>query len=382
MTFLGQLLIEIYVSVMKTAARPSCGLTWSLVIATYNRPNVLQVAIALALRQSRPPAQLIVVDASDNWLHTRDQVLALPEVKATSTSIEYLAATDKSLARQRNQGLLLANGDIVFFIDDDSLMFPDCAEQIMSIYEKDVSCSVAGVQAELSSEIPAGVGPKEDQKVTGSQRKARLYNKLFRRSAHWIWRNVFLMDNTKLFIPYDGAYHSRQMPQYLMQDNVRQEVLLGGCRMTFRRSVILREKFDSLMLGYCPTEDLDASYRVSRHGVLLTATKAVLHHYESAGGRTNRYNVSMLTTMNQAMCLRRHSQQLNLRIFDFWILMLRKVVAELLKDALSHRWDLPQVRGLLNAVKVSHTIFHLSLDHLEQVYPNLQKRVLNGLPPL
>jgi glycosyltransferase involved in cell wall biosynthesis len=363
------------------ASTPSRGLTWSLVISTINRPEVLEAAILLALSQSWPPAQLIVVDASDEWRQTRDRVLAHPEAQSTSTKIEYLAATDKSLARQRNQGLLLAACDIVFFFDDDSLMFSDCAEQIMSIYEKDTDCLVAGVQADLTDEIPAGVALSDRRKVTGSQGQRRVKNNLLLSCIRWAWRNVFIMDSTTLFIPYDGAYYSRQIPEQLIRDNLRPEVLFHGCRMTFRRTVIACEKFDSLMLGYCPGEDLDTSYRASRHGLLVTATKALLHHYQSAGGRTDRYTVSMLTTMNQAMCLRRHAGQLNLRIRDFWILIFRKMFAEFLKDALSKRWDLPQLRGLLNGVKVSRAIFRLSSNELEQVYPRLQQRVLNGLPP-
>lgn len=360
---------------------PSRGLTWSLVIATFNRPEVLKAAILLALNQSWPPAQLIVVDASDEWRKTRDLVLADYVVQSTSTKIEYLAATDKSLARQRNQGLLLATSDIVFFFDDDSLMFPDCAEHIMSIYEKDIDCLVAGVQADLTDEIPAGVVLSGGRKVTGSQGQPRGKNNLLRSCTRWAWRNVFLMDSAKLFIPYDGAYYPRPIPEQLIRYNVRPEVLFHGCRMTFRRAVIACEKFEALMLGYCPAEDLDASYRASRHGVLVTAANALLHHYQSAGARTDRYTVSMLTAMNQAMCLRRHAGQLNLRIRDFWILTLRKLFAEFFKDALSKRWDLPQLRGLLSGVRVSQAIFRLSSNELEQIYPKLQQRVLNGLAP-
>lgn len=364
------------------AAAPSGRLSWSLVIPTYNRPEVLEPAIVLALSQSRPPAQIIVVDASDGWRQTRDRVLAHPVVRSSPTSIEYLAASDKSSARQRNQGLLLVTSDIVFFFDDDSLMFPDCAEQIMSIYEKDPGCLVAGVQADLTDEIPAGIVLSDERKVTGSQGQLRVHNGLLHSCIGWIWRNVFLMDATKLFIPYDGVYHWRPIPEQLIRDNVRPEVLFHGCRMTFRRSVIAAEKFEWLMLSYCPGEDLDTSYRASRHGVLVTATRALLHHYQSAGGRTNRYTASVLTNMNQAMCLRRHAGQLNLRIRDFWILTLRKLFAELFKDALSRRWDFPQLRGVLGSIKVSREIFRLSTNDLEQIYPKLQQRVLNGLPPL
>jgi GT2 family glycosyltransferase len=341
----------------------------------------------LALHQSRPPAEIIVVDASDGWAQTRERILADREVRSAAINIQYLEATDRSLCRQRNQGLRFATSDIVFLFDDDSLMFPDCAEQIMSVYEKDTDYLVAGVQSNLTNEIPAGTALNDTEKVVGLQDRGshgqpRVQNDLLRRCANWAWWNVFLMHYTKTFIPYDGAYHGRPMPEQLVGEPVVPEVLLHGCRMTFRRPVIMAEQFEPLMLSYCPGEDVDASYRASRHGILVTATKAFLHHYQSGGGRIDRYTVSLLTTMNQAMCLRRHAKQLQRRTYDFWVLMLRKMCAELCKDALSRRWDLPQFKGLLHSVRVSYTILRLSPDELERLYPHLQQRVLRGLPPL
>ena len=59
----------------------------------------------------------------------------------------YVAAARRSSASQRNQGVRLSTADILFLIDDDSLMYPDCAEQIMRIYEADKDKAVSGINA-------------------------------------------------------------------------------------------------------------------------------------------------------------------------------------------------------------------------------------------
>ena len=56
--------------------------------------------------------------------------------------------------RQRNQAIDLATSDILFFFDDDSLMHPRCAEEIMRVYEADSRALVQAVGAILDDRIP------------------------------------------------------------------------------------------------------------------------------------------------------------------------------------------------------------------------------------
>ncbi len=48
---------------------------WALVLSTYRRRDVLMLCLQAALAQTRPPAEIIIVDASADWEETRDQVL-------------------------------------------------------------------------------------------------------------------------------------------------------------------------------------------------------------------------------------------------------------------------------------------------------------------
>ena len=50
-------------------------MTWSLVVCTFKREKVLPRCVRCALRSTRRPAEVIVVDASPYWQTTRDAVL-------------------------------------------------------------------------------------------------------------------------------------------------------------------------------------------------------------------------------------------------------------------------------------------------------------------
>ena len=118
-------------------------------------------------------------------------------------------------------------------------------------------------------------------------------------------------------------------------------------------------------MGYSPGEDLDFSYRISRHGMLASVPGAHVHHYESSSGRTDRYRVAVLNAMNMAMLLRKNAVDLKNCKRKFWVLTARKILAELLKDGFSRRWTFPQLRGVLGSVTLCRAIFQMDKDELE-----------------
>jgi GT2 family glycosyltransferase len=353
-------------------------LTWGLVVSTYNREKILPLCLKLAVQQTRQPIEIIVIDASNTWQDTRRTVMA--EIASTSPTIRwvYAAAEQRSLTLQRNQGLKLATADIVFLIDDDSLMYPDCAEAIMQVYEADLDGAIAGVQAEAVNVPPALEGEITDARKQGglkSKPKATSWGGM-QTIQRWLWRHIFLMDARKLFVPYDAGFPDRPLPENVAKLNIWRTELFQGYRMTYRRELIMKEGFEPLLRYYAAGEDLDASYRVSRHGILLTALDGKLHHFESAGGRMPRFKVSTLSALNQALCIRKHSKNLVQRKQAYYWLMLRRIVAEFFKDILSRRWGLPQMRGVLVALGYAPKIFSLPDHEVAEWYVQFQQKFL------
>ncbi len=123
------------------------GLTWSLVIATYKREHILPKCLKLAAEQTWPPKDIVVIDASPNWVSVKESITKDFEQNHPAIPLVYTKAKFASSSAQRNQGVDLATGDIVFLFDDDSLMYPDCAENVMQVYEADTECAIAGVSA-------------------------------------------------------------------------------------------------------------------------------------------------------------------------------------------------------------------------------------------
>lgn len=344
-------------------------LRWGLIISTYNRERILPLCIQLALEQTRPPVEIVVIDASQNWQTTREHVMDIFAGRTNGIRWVYEPAAVRSLTMQRNQGIQHATADVLFLLDDDSLMYPNCAMEIMRIYEADVDARVAGVQASATPISPVDFCG-DAKKATGA--KLDTDGGLGAVIKQWMWRTLFLMDAEKLFIPYDGCFPEHAMPPELQSLAVRRAFLFQGFRMTYRRSVLLDEPFEPRLRYYAAGEDLDQSYRASRHGCLLTASDAKLHHHESASGRPPRFKASCLGCLNQALLLRTHSANLGRMKWSYYQLNARRFVAEMFKDALSHRWTFPQTRGILAGCCLSYFVFTMPDRDLDVWYLDLQ----------
>lgn len=344
-------------------------LTWGLTIATKDRIEELCICVEKALEQTRPVHEIIVVDASKAW---EDNAARVRSIVGSQTSLIYVPADLPSLPEQRNQAVALAQSDIVFMIDDDSFMFSDCAEKIMEVYEADIDSKIAGVQATLSSDMPGEVN------LFAAQAEAKSGEIMRKNNFRWIMRTIFLMGSEKIFIPYNRSYPDHSIPDAVKVFDIRPERLFHGARMTFRREVIRGVKFESLLRFYAPFEDLDASHRASHHGALVAVENAYLYHHMSTTNRMKRFSLTWLSMLNHAVLLKRHSSDISDVKRRYFVLMVRRVVAEFLKDLLTRRFDFPQCRGALKAWWDSRKVFSMDMASLEAWYPGYQEKIIRS----
>ncbi len=344
--------------------------TWALVIATYRREHILPRCLRLAVQQTRPPSELIVVDASPGWEKTRDEVLLALAATPSQARLTYVAADKRSSASQRNQGVRLARADVVFLIDDDSLMYPDCAEQILRVYEGDEHGAVAGVNA---MHVPAPPdqpddAPARDPSEHGTTRQYGPLARLARR----------LLRADDVFVPYDADFPRHPIPEAVGKLAVGTRPLMVGWGMTFRRDVCLKEPFEDILTHYAAGEDSDMGYRASRHGLLLTALKANLCHLGAGGGRLGPYVVAALGNLNPLVLHRLYSTDLARSRRRSRDLLLRRALILMAKDLSHGRLTLPNARGALFALRWLGHIFSLQEAELRAWYPQFQKQLIDA----
>lgn len=270
---------------MTTESRLRC----SLIIPTLNRETDLVNAVASVLEQTRKPEELIVVDAgSDPSLKER-----LTQQVSGCLDLIYVPS-DPGLTHQRNVGILASSGDVIAFIDDDSVIEPEYIEEIMKAFEEDATHEVAAVCGRI---------------VNVSQSKMpQLFTRLF-----------LLGDQGSRGILKKSGYMSSPYGS-TTKHYVR---FLSGGVMSFRRGVFDYVKFDENLRGWATMEDVDIARQIFALGKqILYVPSARQEHYPSGVGRLNRAAILEMSIRNHHyLFTKHHSGALVEKIAFIWSLI-------------------------------------------------------------
>jgi len=351
----------------------STPLSWGLIVCTFNRRHVLARCLRLAASQSLPPSVIAVVDASPDWENTRAEILS--DVAADHPSIQwhYVPAETRSLTIQRNQGLKLVETDVVFLFDDDSLMYPDCAAEIMKIYQADSEKQIVGVNA-VHNPVPPDQ-PDDEEALKPSDHST---TKVYGPAARMIRR---ALDADNIFIPYDDDFPRHEVPASVLDLHAGVVRLMVGWGMTYRREICLKEPFSDILRFYSAEEDTDMSYRASRHGLLMVALDARLCHLGSKGGRASAFNLAVSRTMNPLALHRLYSTDLARSRRRQRLFLARRFLILLCKDVYRRQWTFPNSRGAMFSLRMLDTIFGKSKVELKEWYPEFQRELMDAPVP-
>jgi hypothetical protein len=253
---------------------------------------------------------------------------------------------------------------VVFLLDDDSLMYPECAAEIMRVYDADTGRSVVGVNA-TNVAVPPDASPESQVSAPTEFTTAKNYGHV----ARWVRRRLRADD---IFIPYDRSFPAHPLPTAVAALAVDRWPMGAGWGLTFRREICLAEPFEEILINYAAGEDSDMSYRATRRGVYVGARHARLCHLGAASGRAPTFVWAVFNMLNPIALHalystdRRRSRILHRRM------LARRVLISAAKDAYYRRWTMPTARGALLTLSMVGTIFRMSEQELRTWYPQFQ----------
>lgn len=351
---------------MTTAAPP---LSWTLAICTYNRPQHLVPTLGFIADQRRLPLEVVVVDASEDWEATRAEVLKTYPELWQKVTLRYEPAKVRSLTAQRNQALHLAQGDIVFSLDDDIHLFPDTAERIMAAYEADVAEDISMIAAFF---VEPGPGSESDAEDMLSSEAFETPRGLKARIEDWL-RSQFSLD--KHFVPYWDPLTEEPLPARAQSDGVMAAGLVNGGRTTFRRKYALQSGWSEILRYYATHEDSDFSYRMSQKGRLAVMPEARLFHADGNEGLYQRYRVNLIRVRNLTALHRLYSDNRLRSAVRLAKSFLFFAGLYCLIDPMQKRFTWPTMRAYLGGVvQIPWLLYRPSRD-FSAWYVDLQERM-------
>ncbi len=278
--------------------------SYSLIIATFERPEDLAVTLAAVEQQQHKPQEIIVVDSSRD-----ERSRKLCEQWAARLPVRWIFSEAKSAAKQRNQGAeLAADCAVLGFVDDDITLHPETCALVCEVFERDDKCEVGGVAVRID----------EITRPTPS-RMARFYYRLQAGYAHPTY-------GARLFGAAINCLPCYSEPAEAGGSLIPAEWLNSGC-VFYRRNVFLREKFPAFD-GYSFMEDVHCSARIAKTHRLYFHTTARCGHRDGTNSlKRDTLGLARQRIRNQRLVAR---EVMGLRGFGLaWKFFLHRLFASL-----------------------------------------------------
>lgn len=246
----------------------TAALRLAYVVPTKDRPEDLSNLLDSLMRQTRMPDQIVIVDGGDT---TVERLVA----RYAALPLDYVREYPPSLARQRNAGMAAVRPDIVVagYLDDDLILEPDATERMAAFWQA-AGPQVGGAAFNIMNQPRAAGGP---------------------------FTRFFLMN---------GAAPGRMLPSGwpsqipTVTATIRTDWLYGGATM-WRREVIRDYAYDEWFVGHGYGEDVDFSYRVSRHYTLHVVADARVLHMTRPIRLSSQYTLGRQQVVNRLYFIRK-----------------------------------------------------------------------------
>jgi glycosyltransferase involved in cell wall biosynthesis len=241
----------------------------TVVIPTRNRAAALRRTLESLAAQSSQPAELIIVDASENSA-TRS-VCVEQVVPGLRSDVSWDRADVAGAATQRNQGVRASSQSVMGFMDDDILFEPLCFARLWSALQSDPN--LGGVNAMITN-----------QRYQTPGRISRFVFRLMAGRAEGSYAGRVLGPAVNL-LPEDGD----DLPEI-----VPVEWLNTTCTL-YRREALPDPPFPDHFTGYSLMEDLTLSLTVGKCWKLANARTARIYHDSQPG--THKSDPALLAEM-------------------------------------------------------------------------------------
>jgi GT2 family glycosyltransferase len=255
------------------------------------RPQPLLELLQSVKSQSVFPDSILIIDGSLN----QETETVLQQYHFENLRYFVVPPEHRGLTKQRNYGIEKVGDDIeiVFFLDDDTVLVKDYFEQLLKTYQ--IYPEALGVGGYIDNETKwefvgdrYHVSPKEYY-FDGWKRNE---------GSRFVLRKKLGLDSD---CPpgYSSLYSHGRSIGFLPPSGKTYEVeqLMGGVS-SFRKKVFETLQFSTYFEGYGLYEDADFTLRVAKTGKLYLNTAAKLNHYHAVSGRPNQYQYGKMVVRN------------------------------------------------------------------------------------
>lgn len=230
----------------------------SALIPTRNRSKVLTKTLESLANQSVQPAEIIVIDGSDD-----NCTLKLCTENRLNFRLRYYPATTLGAAAQRNQAMSHATQDMIWLLDDDIILEPECLLRLWAGLQSDPEMGAVNAMITNQRYLPPGQ----------------------------ISRMLFQFLHGQIQDSYAGqcigpAFNLLPEDRDDLPELVPVEWLNTTCTL-YRREALPNPLFPGIFTGYSLMEDVYLSLMVAKRWKIANARTARIFHDSQPGDHKN-----------------------------------------------------------------------------------------------
>ena len=265
----------------------------SVIIVNYNVKYFLEVCLHSVLRAAQSfEAEVIVVDNN-----SKDDSCSMVRTKFPSVIIVE-NKENLGFSKANNQGVAIAKGDYILFLNPDTVMPEDFFQKTITYMDAHPEAGAIGPRLIDGKGQFAPDSKKAFPSLSVAIFKTTGINKVFKNSSYF----------NKYYAVHIGEWETAEVD------------VLSGCCMMVRTSLLgkIGGAFDEDYFMYC--EDVDLSYRIQRSGHKnIYYPDATLIHYK--GESTRKATLSYVRIFNQALSLfvKKNYTKQQARLFGIFI---------------------------------------------------------------
>lgn len=254
-----------------------CNLKVTVIIPTRDRSKDLAELLSSILEQDHLPFDVIVVDDSPTNSSKKTFSLFYPRFKTAGCKLKDIKGNYDGLTAARNLGVKNAEGDIILFLDDDTLLPDQNTIEVLATFLKDNKVAL-GVQFKI---VP----------LTENLKK----NKLTRKLENAIYK-VFMLS----YSDDENKFEVRRSGASVFSNNITKVIpvqRLSGC-CCYKREVFERSYFDTKLKRWGYLEDLDFSYRIYKknpNSLYALPHIKIIHKVSEEGRLPTKTSIYMTT---------------------------------------------------------------------------------------
>lgn len=268
-------------------------ITFSIVICTLNNLVGLEKCITSITQQTLKPNEIIIVHgAMDREIEESITKRIQHILQSNLITLKYIK-TIKSLVLQRNIGIDNSGGDVIVFLDDDVILDKNYFYYLLEAYQSKWNESIGGVQGTI---------------VEGLKKKPWQPNE--------VYKKIFLLGG----MTGSGRLLPSANPSFCGNPKKIKKVdIFNGCMMSFRRAVLLENRFDANFKEFWICDDVELSYRISRKYHLYQTPLAQLNHISSTPNYEGHRKIARMAVHNRLYIFRLYfSDTIISWILYFW----------------------------------------------------------------